>query len=142
MVWAVPSLCGLLLACACPALWRQLMHCGKRRARIVMIYSLISSARPNARDFAERVIMEYTARSLRLDVGCLNDGRPARNFVFQEHSQCLLTASRLFRKIVGQFDQALARAFVIERPVQGVGEPVQDRLRRSLRREQRKPSRR
>src|SRR5262249_33679415 len=43
--------------------------------------------------------MEYTARSLRLGVGCLNDGRPARNFVFQEHSQCLLTASRLVRKI-------------------------------------------
>jgi len=28
------------------------MHCNKRRVRIVMIYSIISSARPNARDFA------------------------------------------------------------------------------------------
>src|SRR5262245_31759841 len=53
-------------------------------------------------------------------LGCLNDRRPARNFVFQKHSQCLLTSSRLFRKIAGQFDQALARAFVIERPVQGL----------------------
>src|SRR5262245_17379729 len=67
--------------------------------------------------FAPQETMEYPARSLRLDVGCLNDGRPARNFVFQKHSQCLLTASRFFRKIVGQFDQALTRAFVIERPI-------------------------
>ena len=80
-----------------------------------MIYSLISSARPNARDFAERVIMEYTARSFRLDVGCLNDLRPAHNFVFQEHSQCLLTASRLVRKIA--FDpKATIGRFHLERP--------------------------
>jgi hypothetical protein len=32
--------------------WRETMHCSKRRARIVMIYSTTSSASPNARDFA------------------------------------------------------------------------------------------
>src|SRR5262245_34332786 len=37
--WSVP----------CSALWRELMHCSKRRARIVL-HHLVAS--PNARDFA------------------------------------------------------------------------------------------
>src|SRR5215468_2783311 len=51
MVWAVPSLCGLLLACACPAPWRELMHCSK---------CLVAS--PNARDFAERDLWNMSSR--------------------------------------------------------------------------------
>jgi hypothetical protein len=39
--------------------------------------------------------------SLCLDVGRSDDQRPTRDFVFQQHSQSLLTASRLFRNIVG-----------------------------------------
>src|SRR5262245_36064843 len=52
MVWAVPSLCGLLLACACPALWRELMHCSK---------CLVAS--PNAREFAERQLWNIRGHS-------------------------------------------------------------------------------
>src|SRR5215813_5357147 len=51
MVWAVPSLCGLLPACACPAPWRELMHCSK---------CLVAS--PNARDFAERDLWNMSSR--------------------------------------------------------------------------------
>src|SRR6516165_3040384 len=71
MVWAVPSLCGLLLACACPAPWRELMHCSK---------CLVAS--PNARDFAERALRNVWPRSrqsLRFDVSELHHLGPFLN---------------------------------------------------------------
>src|SRR5215472_4940470 len=70
MIWAAPSL-GFCWPVPCPALWRELMRCSKRRARIIL-HHLVAS--PNARDFAERNVMESLpdlrqTSSLRLDVG-------------------------------------------------------------------------
>src|SRR5262245_22490604 len=77
---------------------------------------------------------------LRLDVGGPDDRRPACDFAFQQYTERLLATSRLAGNVVPKFNEALACAFVIKCVVEGVGEPVQDWLRRPPRRKQCKPS--
>src|ERR1700730_14756716 len=66
--------------------------------------------------------------SIRLDVGSLDDRRPARDLALDQRAQRLLAASRLVRNVVGELAQAFARGVVVERLVERVGELVEDRL--------------
>src|SRR5262245_44069630 len=69
----------------------------KRRARIAMISPTTLSARPNARDFAEREVMEYRPdRLLRLDVGGPDHLAPLLGFVGDELAEVRRRACKRF----------------------------------------------
>src|SRR6266566_2057719 len=72
----------------------------------------------------------YQACLFRLDGRRFDDRRPARDLVFHQRRQGLLTAPGLVRNFAAEAEQALLRILVIERLVERVAELVEDRLRR------------
>src|ERR1043166_400290 len=79
--------------------------------------------------------------SVRLDVGGLDDRRPARNLPGHKSGKRLLSAPRLVWNFRAEVEQPLARVFVIVRLVESVGQSIEDRLRCSPGRKQSEPSR-
>src|SRR5262249_56448072 len=77
----------------------------------------------------------------RLDGRRFDDRRPARDLVFDQRRERLLTAPGLVRNFAAEAEQALLRSLVIERLVERVAELVEDRLRRPLGCEQGVPGR-
>src|SRR5262245_23102583 len=69
---------------------------------------------------------------LHLDVGRVDDGRPARNLALDQREERLRPALRLGGDVTAQHVEALARRLVVERLVERVGQLVDDRLRRVL----------
>src|SRR6516164_9000272 len=87
-------------------------------------------------------IMEYRAELLglvRLDVGRLDDWCPAGNLALHQSGERWLAAPRLVWNVTADFRQPPAHVLVVEGPVEGVGEPIKDWLRRSLGRKQSPP---
>src|SRR5258708_25217809 len=81
-----------------------------------------------------------TCNSIQLDVGGPDDRCPARDLALDQRGQGLLPASRFVRNLVSELTQALARGSIVERLVERLGEPVEDRLRRRLGCEKRIPA--
>jgi hypothetical protein len=76
--------------------------------------------------------IDATAISFRLDVCRFDDWCPAGNLALYQYGERWLAAPRLVRNVAADFRQPPAHVLVIEGPVERVGEPVKDRLRRSL----------
>ncbi len=82
------------------------------------------------------------ARLIQLDVRILDDRGPARDLAPHQRQQRLRAAPRLVGNVAAEHQHALARAVVVERLVERVDQPVEDRLRRALGSEQAVPGRR
>src|SRR5215471_18392479 len=80
-----------------------------------------------------------TAISFQLDVCRLDDWCPAGNLALHQSGERWLAAPRLFRNVTADFRQPPAHVLVVEGPVERVGEPIKDWLRRSLGRKQGPP---
>src|SRR5262249_15449685 len=73
--------------------------------------------------------------------GRLDDLCPTGDVFLHEVGEWLLTAARLVWDFADEVEQPLARNIVIECPIQGVGEFVENRFRCPLGSKQRKPGR-
>src|SRR4030081_1384001 len=82
-----------------------------------------------------------TVNSFNLDPCRLDDRRPFGDLALDQIRQSLRSAPFLVREIATEIEQAFARALVIERLVERRTELVDDRLGRTLGREQRIPRR-
>src|SRR6516165_10076885 len=91
--------------------------------------------------FAERDLwnIDATAISFQLDVCRLDDWCPASNLALHQSGERWLAAPRLVWNVTADFRQPPAHVLVVEGPVEGVGEPIKDWLRRSLGRKQGPP---
>src|SRR5947207_12198920 len=77
-----------------------------------------------------------------LDVRRLDDRRPARDLALDQREKRLRPAIWLVGNIAPEDTEALACGLVVERLVEGVNQPVEDRLRRRPGCEQAVPGRR
>src|SRR5262245_18628829 len=80
--------------------------------------------------------MRPRACLFRLDGRGFDDRRPARDLVFHQRGEGLLTAPGLVRNFAAEVEQALLCVLVIDRLVERVAELVEDRLWRPLGRKQ------
>jgi hypothetical protein len=79
--------------------------------------------------------VEATSLLFRVHCRRLDDRRPARDLVFYQPGEGLLTAPGRVGNLAAEGEQALLCVFVIDRLVERVAELVEDRLRRPLGRE-------
>src|SRR5215471_7183010 len=80
-----------------------------------------------------------TAILFQLDVCRLDDWCPAGNLALHQSGERWLAAPRLVWNVTADFRQPPTHVLVVEGPVEGVGEPIKDWLRRSLGRKQGPP---
>src|SRR5437016_13606170 len=77
---------------------------------------------------------------LLFDVRCLDDWRPAGNFAPHQSNERLLTSFCLVRNVAADVEQALTHLVVVQCLIERIAEPIENRSRHVLRREQGKPS--
>src|SRR6266540_7406115 len=85
--------------------------------------------------------MEFDATTISfcLDVCRFDDWCPAGNLALHQYGERWLAAPRFVRNVAADLRQPPAHVLVVEGPVERVGEPIKDRLRRSLGRKQGPP---
>src|SRR5262249_27274307 len=101
-----------------------------------------STSRTSAPRVRRTGFMEYRRRpaiSFQLDVCRLDDWCPAGNLALPQSGGRWLAAPRLVWNVTADFRQPPTHVLVVEGPVEGVGEPIKDWLRRSLGRKQGPP---